>query len=152
MMVRSQCRSLRLFEVILESDQVPVSYMIDPTRKLIRTTCSGPITLANVIEHFRELKDDPACVGHLDVLLDVDAAESPPESDQLRTVNSQLRQMHKKVQFGMLAIVAKRDVMFGMMRVFRVFAEENFRAIRVFREAREAEAWLSSREADDIYS
>jgi len=108
--------------------------------------------LADVIEHFREVKGDSACVGHLDVLLDVDAAESPPESDQLRTVNSQVRQMRKKVQFGMCAIVAKRNVMFGMMRVFRVFAEENFRAIRVFREAGEAEAWLRSPEADDIHS
>lgn len=123
---------------------MPVRYIIDPARKLIHTTCSGPITLADVIEHFRTLKDDPTCVGHLDVLLDVRDVASPPQSDQLRTVNSQVGSIRPKVQFGMCAIVANRDAMFGMMRVFGVFAEQNFRAIRVFREVSEAEAWLSS--------
>jgi hypothetical protein len=42
----------------------------------------------------------------------------------------------------MCTIVVNRDRMFGMMRVFGVFAEQFFRAIRVFRGAEEAKAWL----------
>jgi hypothetical protein len=128
---------------------VPVTYIIDTTRKLIRTICSGPVTLEDVLDHFRQLTDDPACAGHLDVLLDVDHADSLPESIQLRVVNSHIAAIRSKVGFGMCAIVANRDAMFGMMRMFAVFAEENFRAIRVFRETAEGEKWLSTQQGMD---
>jgi hypothetical protein len=38
--------------------------------------------------------------------------------------------------------------MFGMMRMFEVFAGKHFRAIRVFRDLTAAEAWLVSPEID----
>ena len=41
-----------------------------------------------------------------------------------------------------MVIVANRDAVFGMMRVFEVMAEEYFRVTRTFRVADEAEAWL----------
>jgi hypothetical protein len=125
---------------------VPVSYIIDNSRRLIRTTCSGPVTLEDMVDHFRGLKDDPDCGGHLDVLLDVDHADSLPESKQLRVVNSHIASLRAQVEFGMCAIVAHRDAMFGMMRMFAVFAEDNFRAIRVFRETADAEEWLNTQQ------
>jgi cupin superfamily acireductone dioxygenase involved in methionine salvage len=39
--------------------------------------------------------------------------------------------------------------MFGMMRMFSVFAEKNFQAIRVFRGTAEAEAWLTPQQGKD---
>jgi hypothetical protein len=128
---------------------VPVTYIIDNTKNLIRITCSGLVSLEDVVDHFRGLKDDPDCGGHLDVLLDVHEADSVPESKQLRVVNSQIASIRAKVTFGICAIVANRDAMFGMMRMFAVFAEENFRAIRVFRETAEAEEWLRTQQAMD---
>ena len=98
------------------------------------------------------MKDDPECAGHLDVLLDVHEADLLPESNQLRIVNSHVATVREKVVFGMCAIVANRDVMFGKMRMFAVFAEKNFRAIRVFREPPDAEAWLTSHGVDDMGS
>lgn len=128
---------------------MPVTYIIDNPRKLIRTTCCGPVSLKNIIEHFRKLADDPDCAGHLDVLLDVHEVDSLPESKQLRVVNSHIASIRAKVEFGICAIVANRDAMFGMMRMFAVFAEENFRAIRVFRETSEAEEWLTLQQGMD---
>lgn len=49
-----------------------------------------------------------------------------------------------KVQFGCCAVVATRDAMFDMMRVFEVRAGDHFDAIHVFRETAEAEIWLAS--------
>ena len=138
--------------ILLELCEVPVTYSIDKTRKLIRTSCIGPVTLPDIVDHFRKLKDDPECAGHLDVLLDVHEADLLPESNQLRVVNSQVATVREKVVFGMCAIVANRDVMFGMMRMFAVFAEKNFRAVRVFREPPDAESWLTSHGADDVGS
>jgi hypothetical protein len=128
---------------------MPVTYIIDTTRQLIRTTCSGAVTLAEVVDHFGKLEEDPACTGHLDVMLDVREADAVPESNQLRIVNSNVAAIRAKVEFGMCAIVVNRDAMFGMMRIFGVFAESNFRAIRVFRRTAEAEAWLTAQQGKD---
>ena len=128
---------------------MPITYIIDNGRRQIRTTCSGPVTLEDVADHFRGLRDDPDCGGHLDVLLDVHEADSVPESKQLTVVNLHIASIRAKVKFGICAIVANRDAMFGMMRMFAVFAEENFRAIRVFRETAEAEEWLRTQQGMD---
>jgi hypothetical protein len=121
---------------------MPVTYFIDTAKKLIHTVCAGPVCLEDVVDHFSALKNDPACVGSLNVLLDVSAVDSVPESNQLRVVGSQIAAIRPKVQFQLCAIIAERDAMYGMMMVFRVFAERWFREIRVFRKVTEAEAWL----------
>jgi hypothetical protein len=125
---------------------MPVTYKIDAARRLIHTTCSRPLTFTEVIEHFRTLKEDPACTGHLDVLLDVSEADTLPVSSQLGTVSAELGAVRAKVKFGLCAIIATRDAMFGMMRIFEVVAGPYFRAIRVFRGAAEAQAWLVSQQ------
>ncbi len=51
-----------------------------------------------------------------------------------------------RVKFGACAIVAPRDAMFGMMRMFEVFAQKSFRATAVFRTLAEAEAWLATQQ------
>jgi hypothetical protein len=126
------------------SDGLPVTYSIDGVAKLIRTSCRSPLTFAEVVGHFRELKVDPACSGHLDVLLDVSQADSLPASAQLGAVTTELAVVRARVQFGNCAIVATRDAMFGMMRMFEALAANYFEAIHVFRSSAEAEAWLAS--------
>jgi len=123
---------------------MPVTYSIDEAGKLIRTVCSSPITLADVIDHFRELRDDQACPQYLDVLLNVTAVDGAPDSRELSAVSQELWTVNKKIKFGVCAIVADRDAMFGMMRMFEVFAQRYFVAIRVFRDTDEAEVWLVS--------
>jgi len=127
---------------------MPVTYRIDAQRQLIRTACTRPSTFAQVLDHLRELKEDPACLGRLDVLLDVSDADLVPEGSQLGAVGAAVGSIRNKVQFRWCAIVASRDAMFGMMRVFEVRAGNYFGAIRVFRGTAEAEAWLASQKND----
>ena len=122
---------------------VPVTYVIDTAKKLIHTTCSSPLTYPEVINHFHELQRDSACAGYLDVLLDVTTADAVPDAKQLGTVTVELGAIRDKVRFGICAIAASRDAMFGMMRMFEVYATRYFTAVRVFRELSEAEAWLA---------
>jgi hypothetical protein len=124
---------------------VPVTYQIDTTTRRIHTICSRPLKFAEVVDHFRALKEDPTCKGQLDVLLDVSDADPLPESRQLAAIGTELDAVRAKVEFGLCAIVATRDAMLGMMRMFEVPAGPYFRATRVFRSAVEAEAWLASR-------
>jgi hypothetical protein len=121
---------------------MPVTYVIDAATHLIRTVCARPLTFAEVLDHFRQLNEDSACTGHLDVLLDLTDADSVPETIQLGAVGAAVNALRKKVTFRACGIVAVTDVMFGMMRVFEVKAEGYFQAIRVFRKISDAEAWL----------
>ena len=129
---------------------MPVTYSIDAATKTIRTTCSRPLTFAEVIDHFRRLKEDPVCSGSLDVLLDVSDADLLPQTTQLGAVAAAVSAVRSKVQFRACAIVASRNAMFGMMRVFAVLTSDYFGATRVFRSMAEAEAWLAAqpREVD----
>ena len=53
----------------------------------------------------------------------------------------------KKVRFNTCAVVATRDALFGMLRMFSVVAGPYFTAIHVFRGASEAEEWLASQKS-----
>lgn len=123
---------------------VPLTYSIDAEHKIIRTICRRPLTFADVIGHFQALKNDPACPPYLDVLLDLSDADALPETSQFGAVNRELALVHAKLQFGVLAIIAPGDAMFGVMRMFEVHARQHFRAIRVFRDPAQAAAWLKS--------
>lgn len=129
---------------------MPVTYSVDTATKTIRTTCSRPLQFAEVMDHFRRLKEDPVCSGSLDVLLDVSDADLVPQASQLGAVSAAVSLVRKNVQFRACAIVASRDAMFGMMRMFEVLAGDYFSATRVFRTMDEAEAWLAAqpREVD----
>jgi hypothetical protein len=120
-----------------------VTYQIDANERLIRTQCTGQVTLAEVVAHFRELAADPACPSFLDVLLDLRTIDSLPNSGQLQAVTGEVRKVQSKVRFGACAIAVEREAAFGVFRMFEVMAQDYFTAIRVFRSAAEAEAWLA---------
>jgi len=126
-----------------QAGQAMVTYQIDAKERLIRTQCTGHVTLAEVVAHFQELAADPACPNFLNVLLDLRTIDSLPNSGQLEAVTRAVRKVQSKVRFGVCAIAAERDAVFGMFRVFEVMAQDYFTAIRVFRSAAEAEAWLA---------
>ena len=126
---------------------MPVTYKIDAERKIIRTKCTGNVTLQEVMDHFQCLSRDPNRPQRLDVFLDLSEAESLPDTRQIFLVVSELKRMRGEVRFDACAILAGRDALFGMMRVFEALAEECFRSTRTFRVAAEAEAWLSSQPA-----
>ncbi len=123
---------------------MPVTYTIDTQERVIRTRCMGMVTFAEVVEHFQALERDPECAKGLDVLLDVSEVDSLPDASQIRAVALELKKIQKNVKFGACAIVAARDALFGMLRMFEVMAQEYFRVICVFRATNEAEAWLVS--------
>jgi hypothetical protein len=125
--------------------KMPVTYQIDNSRNLIRTRCTGPVTIHEVIEHFCQLEKDPDCPPGLDVLLDLSEETTVPTRDNLREVASKISRIRRTVQFGACAIVASTDALFGMLRMFEVFAEQLFHESQVCRTVEEAEDWLASR-------
>jgi phenylalanine-4-hydroxylase len=69
---------------------------------------------------------------------------SLPETPQLKDVAVELERLQGRVEWGAWAIVASGDALFGMSRMFQVFAERNFPVSRVFRDLGEARSWLAS--------
>jgi len=127
---------------------MPITYQMDVANGLIRTHCFGDVTLAEVIDHFRELEADPRCPCHVDVLLDVTEEVTIPTSDQLRNVALAIAGARRRIEFGFCAIAASANALFGMMRMFEVFTEKYFRETQAFRTIDEADAWLTSKRAE----
>jgi hypothetical protein len=127
---------------------VPVTYQIEQGKNLIRTKCFGDVGMAEILDHFRTLENDPQRPAAADVFLDLREVTSVPSADQLRAVTTEISRIVPNLRFGACAIVTDRDVMFGMSRMFSVFAEKYFRAISVFRSAGEGERWLDEHRAE----
>jgi hypothetical protein len=119
-----------------------VTYRIDQATRRIHTRCVGAVTLDEVLRHFADLVRDPDCPGRLDVLLDLSETTSLPTSYQLTAVTTEVARVRPRVQFDGCAIIASRDALFGMARMFAVFAENYFGATRVFRTMDEGTRWL----------
>ena len=127
---------------------MPIEYRIDEARSVISTTCSGYVTFDEVMDHFAELLQDPRCPTRLDVLLNLTATKSIPETGQLRDVTDVISLIQSRVRFRACAIVSLSDVSFGVGRIFAAFAGQVFQSIVVVRTIDEAEAWLASQRFD----
>ena len=123
---------------------MPVTYRIDQARHLIHTTCTGMVTLPDVLEHFAVLMQDPNRSHGLDVLLDLTQIATIPTSDELRIVTSEIAQIRPAIEFGRCAVAAPQEAMYGMMRMFEVYADGYFTEVQAFRTIEEAASWLGT--------
>jgi len=120
---------------------MPLTYHVDRDAGLIETKGTGGLSFEEVLDHLQQLEADASLPERLDVLLDLSEVTSLPESEQLRDIAGKVGRID--VAWGFCAIVASRDALFGMLRVFTVLAEQRFLESRVFREREQAERWLS---------
>jgi hypothetical protein len=125
-----------------DSTRVPIRYQIDASAGRIATACIGEVSVDDVLAHFAELAG-LALAEPLDVLLDLTAMTSLPETRQIRLVADSLGSLRERLRFGACAVVAKENVLFGMSRMFGVYAEQAFERVAVFRDRGEAERWLA---------
>lgn len=123
---------------------MPVDYEIDPSRRLIRTRCVGPVVLADVLAHFRALAADPALPKQPDVMLDFSELTAFPDRHQLQSIALQLGHLAPTIEWQHCAVVAPQDLAFGIGRMFEMLSEPSFRATMVFRKREDAELWLRS--------
>jgi hypothetical protein len=126
---------------------MPVDYQIDAGRRLIRTRCIGPLGFEEVIAHFRQLAADPLVPEEPDVLLDFSELTTFPDRDQVYSVAREVRELRPRISWRNLAIVAPRDLAFGIARMFEMISEPSFRATRVFRSLADAERWIEKPDA-----
>jgi len=124
---------------------MPITFSIDRQASLIRTIGAGNVTPAEVDAHFAELSTVWPRGAKLDVLLDLSGCTSLPEIPQLQAVASRIQMFGGRKRFGVCAIVASRELLYGLLRVFELLAAQRFMAVRVFRNAPAAMVWLGAR-------
>lgn len=122
------------------------TYVIDSEAGLVRITVTGRDTAADNARRIREIANDLAWSPGMDVLLDfTGAAEidiAPAEMDAIAKMKVGIDAL---IGDGRLAIVADRDLIYGMSRMYEALAEGKISMkIRVFRDLREAEEWLGT--------
>ena len=108
---------------------MPITFHIDPQAALIRTKGTGHVTLDEVQEHFRELVKAWPPIPRLQVLLDLTQCTSLPDFEQLRAVVSEIDASGGRNRFDRCAIVAGREFLYGLLRVFEVMADSRFAAV-----------------------
>ena len=117
----------------------PIDYTIDPARRLVLITL-GPVYRVPDIRALGDaLRADPAFSPEFSMLTDARATET------IEASSADLQSLAVTSPFGpgsKQAIVATRDVLFGMGRVYGVHAESMQRTAQVFRSRAEAVAWL----------
>lgn len=127
---------------------MPIEYRIDHDWELVRTRCTGQVTLQEVIEHFDVLERDPERPPRLHVLLQLTGMLTLPRSDELQAVAARMKRL-TTLRFGVCAILVDRDIVFGIARMFAAFAESRFESVQVFKSAEAAETWLAESIAND---
>jgi len=122
---------------------MPITYRIDHKRGRVYTTCTGNVTLPDVRAHFDALQRDPDRPRNLSVLLDFTGMTTVPAEPQLQAAASHVGQV-EEIVFEACAILADREPVESMARMFESLARGHFAALKIFRKRRQAEQWLDS--------
>jgi hypothetical protein len=122
---------------------MPISYQIDEARGLVVTTATGALTDADILGLKARLQVDPRWSPRLRELADVRGI------DRLDVTTVGVRRMASwdaavgpAIESYRLAIVAPRDEVYGMARMYQMLTEFAVPNVGVFRDLEEAERWL----------
>jgi hypothetical protein len=118
---------------------MPVSYTIDPARRMVVTRSSGVMTDADVIAIRAQFAADPAFDPQYAQLSDLrdltDVALSASMIDAIAST-SVFRPSTRR------AFVAYTPFQFGIARMFAAVSEAHRQQVQVFRSMAEAESWV----------
>lgn len=118
---------------------MPVSYTIDRDRGVVFTTVTGPVSVADMLAHFKELGADRVYQPHFDGLSDF------TESTLQQATGEDLRRLALALPLtapARRALVVGSDLHFAFGRMVEMNRSTPGIETRVFRSRADAEAWL----------
>jgi len=128
---------------------MPAEYRIDKKRRLVLTTCSDVLTMADLLAHGDRLLQDPDFVPDFCHFMDLRlVTEVEITSDELR----RLAQRYVFSPESRRALLVSNDLTFGLSRMFGVHRETlGEPGIRVFRDRERDEAldWVLAKNTTD---
>ena len=121
---------------------MPLRYTIDPERELILTTGEGVLTDKDVLDLKARILADPLYRNELRELSDVRGVTELHVTPQgIAAFTGFDREHADKTQGRRLALVASKDLVFGMARMYEGLSPEES-PVGVFRSMDEAKEWL----------
>ena len=124
----------------IHNGELPLDYQISPEYRLLRSRAWGVLTHPEITAHRLRFTSDPAFQPDFDQLYDLREVTSIAATvEQIREISSHSPFSSKSRR----AIVATRDAVYGMARMFALQHETTgLEEIRVFRSIEEAQEWL----------
>jgi len=120
---------------------MPIKYVVDRVERKLRTTVQGPITADDILGHLDHVQKDDALP--YSELIDVSGAERPYMSPaEIWRAATAVEAKHLEGPLGPRAVVAKDDLLFGLVRIFTNLMTGYF-PIQVFRSLEAAEDWIA---------
>lgn len=123
---------------------MPASYQIDKPLGLIITKGQGVLTGQDIRTHRQRLLDDPNFDPSYNQIIDLrDVVKFAVVGAEMSGIATDSIFNEKSRR----AIVAEKDVDFGMARMYEMYGEANPSQVIVFRDMAEARRWLGLDEA-----
>ena len=118
---------------------MPISYEIDPNRRLVTTSMTGIVTDDDVHDQRRTLRADPRFDPGYRQLIDLTGITEPRVTSAavMGAANDQYFTPGVRRAF-----LAGTDATFGLARMFALRTEGKGQTIEVFRDRKKAEEWL----------
>jgi hypothetical protein len=112
----------------------------EPGRFQVRA--SGAVTFEQVEAFLVDLVKHPGAKPGMEFLVDASLVEAVPSTPELRRIARMLKPLVERGMTG-IAIVTENPFVYGVARMFSVFAEAVGANVGTFREAAEARRWLA---------
>jgi hypothetical protein len=119
---------------------MPIRYTIDRTRHRLVTHADGVLTFHEINAHL-DLEERNRDLGWPE-LFDARGATTNLTTEQVRRLVGRTAGMLRAVDLGPTAIVTTNDTLYGMARVYSVFAEGVGALADVFSDIESATTWL----------
>jgi hypothetical protein len=126
---------------------MPAFYKIDKENRLVISTGTGVLTMADALEHQKRLLKDPDFERSFSQLLDF------TQVTDVQLSAEEIRSLSQATVFSAnsrRAFLVNSDLKFGLARMFAVFRETfGEKGIRVFRNSDDALDWVLGKSGDD---
>jgi hypothetical protein len=116
---------------------------VDESRQLVEVVFAGQVTDSEFADTMNRYLQEPFATLPLGLFDLTDIASLDVAAESIRDAARRVAQhVDSRLEQGKLAIVAPRDLLFGMARMYEMLRDESPVEVRVFRERNEAESWL----------
>ena len=122
---------------------MPFWFRIDRSRRLLLAYADGELTVPEIQSVLQVALEHPGFEAGLRQLCDLrKLRELRGSFKELLRLAEYGRKFAERLQGGRLALVAERDSVYGMLRMYQAVMDDAPLEIRVFREMHEATSWL----------
>lgn len=121
-----------------------ITFTIHPSKNLIATTAVGEVNYNDLLHYYDSLTGSPDYYPGLDEIFDLsEAVLRQITAEDVRQFSQLTMPDLPSGQSVRVAVIASGDLEFAIARMFQMhIAEDASQKVRVFRNRRDAEAWI----------